>query len=99
MSEKLKISPGELRASARAADIVAKDLQKPLTKALGDIADAASALQHWSVGSRLKSTGEGWGVSLGTLRGRLSEHANGLRLVADGHDVNEQDVRSQFKGW
>lgn len=99
MAGKLNISPGELRASAHAASTVAKDLEKPLAKALGDIADAASALQHWSVGPWMKSTGEGWGTALGTLRGRLSEHANGLRLVADGHDVNEQDVRSQFKGW
>lgn len=99
MGDKLDVSPGELRASAHAADTISGDLEKPLSKALGDITDAAGSLRHWSVGSQLKSTGEGWGDALGALRGRIGEHADGLRLVADGHDSNEQEVLSRFKGW
>ncbi|MFD1832967.1 hypothetical protein ACFSJS_25460 [Streptomyces desertarenae] len=66
---------------------------------MGDIAAAGESLRHWSVGAQLKSTGEGWGDALGKLRGRLGEHADGLRMVADGHDVNEENVLSRLKGW
>ncbi|MGK5497232.1 hypothetical protein [Streptomyces sp. URMC 125] len=99
MGEKLNISPGELRASAHAADTITKDLGRPLSKALEDIAAAADSLRHWSVGPQLKATGEGWGSALGKLRGRVGEHADGLRMVAAGHDVNEENVLNRFKGW
>ncbi|MFF9068274.1 hypothetical protein ACF09E_23280 [Streptomyces sp. NPDC014891] len=95
----LNVSAGDLRASAGAADTLAADLQEPLRKAGTDLASAAAAFGPWTVGARMSQTGEGWGTALETLRGRLTEHAQGMRHLADGRDVMEQDVISCFQGW
>lgn len=95
----LNVSSGELRASAGAAEALATDLQDPLRRARADLASAASAFGAWTVGSQMAQTGEGWASALETLRGRLSDHAQGLRQLADGRDVLEQDVISCFRGW
>ncbi|WP_286253576.1 hypothetical protein [Streptomyces graminofaciens] len=95
----LNIDAGELRASAGAADALVTDLQPVLDKAINDLASAATAFKAWAVGPRMQGTGESWGSALGTLRDNLSEHGEGLRLLADGRDILEQDVIACFRGW
>ncbi|MFD7979042.1 hypothetical protein [Streptomyces sp. NPDC059071] len=95
----LNISAGELRASAGAADTLVTELREPLRKAVSDLESAAAAFTAWAVGPRMSGTGEGWGAALGGLRDNLSAHARGLRYLADGRDVMEQDVLACFRGW
>ncbi|MEV7870926.1 hypothetical protein AB0P17_33615 [Streptomyces sp. NPDC088124] len=95
----LNISAGELRASAGAADTLVTDLRPVLKKAVDDLTAASSSLRHWTAGPRMAETGEGWGGALGALRDNLTEHARGLRLLANGRDIMEQEVLSSFKGW
>ncbi|MGW2258446.1 hypothetical protein ACWEJP_17330 [Streptomyces sp. NPDC004749] len=95
----LNISAGELRASAAAADSLVTDLQPFLRKALADLTDASATFRDWTAGPRMAETSDGWGSALGTLRDDLSLHAVGMRLLADGRDIMEQDVISCFRGW
>ncbi|MFD8967647.1 hypothetical protein ACFV0C_22070 [Streptomyces sp. NPDC059568] len=95
----LNINASELRASAGAADNLATDLQPFLQRATGDLAAAASSFSKWTAGPRMEQTGEGWSSALGALRDHLSQHAQGLRLLADGRDILEQDVIDCFTGW
>ncbi|MGH3325668.1 MAG: hypothetical protein ACRDOV_14775 [Streptomyces sp.] len=99
MGDKLNISAHELNASGGAADTIAGDLADPLKQAVSDAEDAGSALRHWEVGTELTAVAERWGVALEKLCDRIRDHADGLRLVARGHAINEQDVSSKFKGW
>ncbi|GAA3374331.1 hypothetical protein GCM10020367_37810 [Streptomyces sannanensis] len=98
-SDDLNIAAGELRASAGAADTLVTDLQAPLRKAIDDMAAASGSFRAWTVGPRLGSTGTGWGSALSTLQGRLGEHARGLRMLANGDDITNQEVSDSFKGW
>ncbi|MFD4758101.1 hypothetical protein ACFWOJ_04135 [Streptomyces sp. NPDC058439] len=99
MAEDLNVSVTELYASAGAADALVTDLQGPLRKAIDDTAAAAAAFRAWDDKGRIEAVGTGWGDALTTLKDRLAEHANGLRLVADGHSIHEADVGDCFKGW
>ncbi|MFE4334734.1 hypothetical protein ACFRQM_36655 [Streptomyces sp. NPDC056831] len=99
MAEDLNASVTELYASAGAADALVTDLQGPLRKAIDDTAAAAAAFRAWDDKGRVEAVGTGWGDALTALKDRLAEHANGLRLVADGHSINDADVRDSFEGW
>ncbi|MER8073729.1 hypothetical protein ABTZ59_36490 [Streptomyces sp. NPDC094034] len=99
MAEDLNISAGELRASAGAAEGLVTDLQPSLRKAISDLTDASASFQSWTAGRRMEETSDGWGSALETLRDRLSEHAQGMRLLANGRDIMETDVRGSFTGW
>ncbi|MFE3828939.1 hypothetical protein [Streptomyces sp. NPDC059092] len=99
MAYDLNISAGELRASAGAADTLVTDLQPLLKKAVDDLATASASFGDWTVGPRMEETGEGWGSALGALRDDLSQHAQGLRMLANGRDIMEQEVLSSFRGW
>ncbi|MFD9793293.1 hypothetical protein ACFWXK_20355 [Streptomyces sp. NPDC059070] len=99
MADDLNIPASELRASAGAADTLVTDLGPVLQKAIDDTAAAAASLGAWPVRARLDATGTGWGDALGTLRDRLGQHAEGLRLLADRHSVNDLHVGDCFKGW
>lgn len=99
MSDGLNISVSELYASAGAASGLVSDLQGPLRTAIDDIAAAGSAFRAWDERGRIEAVSTGWGDALTTLKDHLSEHANGLRLLADGHSVTEADVRDCFVGW
>ncbi|WP_327258714.1 MULTISPECIES: hypothetical protein [unclassified Streptomyces] len=99
MAEDLNVSATELYASAGAADGLVTDLQGPLRKAIDDTAAAAAAFRAWDDKGRIEAVGTGWGDALITLKDRLAEHANGLRLVTDGHSIHDADVGDCFKGW
>ncbi|MFF9398719.1 hypothetical protein [Streptomyces sp. NPDC014744] len=99
MTEDLNVSATELYASAGAADALVENLQGPLRKAIDDTAAAAAAFRAWDDKGYLEAVGTGWGDALTTLKDRLAEHSNGLRLVADGHSINDADVGNCFKGW
>ncbi|MFF9510385.1 hypothetical protein ACF1BU_20995 [Streptomyces sp. NPDC014724] len=99
MKDDLNVSAAELYASAGAANNLVSDLQGPLRKAIDDTAAAASAFRAWDERGRIEAVSTGWGDALTTLKDRLAEHANGLRLVADGHSINDADVGDCFKGW
>ncbi|WP_030541994.1 hypothetical protein [Streptomyces albus] len=99
MAWDLNISRKELLASAGAADTLVEDLGPPLDKAVTDLADAAAAFRDWSVGPSLRETGEGWGEALGALREKLASHAEGMRLLVAGNDIQEQEVAACFRGW
>ncbi|MFE3738066.1 hypothetical protein [Streptomyces sp. NPDC059134] len=99
MADDLNISAGELRASAGAADNLVRDLRPLLEMAVNDLATASASFHGWTAGPRMGETGEGWGSALGTLRDNLSQHAQGLRMLANGHDIQEEDVRSRFLSW
>ncbi|GAA0610859.1 hypothetical protein [Streptomyces crystallinus] len=99
MADDLNISASELKASAGAADSLVTDLRPILKKAIDDTAAAAASLNAWPVKARLDATGTGWGDALTTLQGRLTEHAEGLRLLADHHSINDLDVGRCFTGW
>ncbi|MFC9424544.1 hypothetical protein [Streptomyces sp. NPDC056987] len=99
MTHDLDISAGELRASAGAADTLATDLRPLLKRAVDDLAAASTSLRDWTAGPRLEETGEGWGSALGALRDDLTQHARGLRLLANGHDITEREVLTSFRGW
>ncbi|MFJ2110992.1 hypothetical protein ACIOEX_03545 [Streptomyces sp. NPDC087850] len=99
MAADLNISAHDLRASAGAADDLVTALQPTLRTALDDLTAAAAAFRHWPAGPRMEQTGEGWGTALGTLRDNLSRHAHGMRMLANGRDVMEQDVLDSFRGW
>ncbi|MFB9554409.1 hypothetical protein [Streptomyces roseoviridis] len=75
------------------------DLREPLRKALRDLAAAATAFSAWTVGPRMAATGEGWGPALSGLGDDLAAHAEGLRHLAAGRDIMEQDVLACFRGW
>lgn len=99
MAWDLNVSAGELRASAGAGDSLVTDLQPSLQKAVDDLAAASASFQGWTAGPRMAETSDGWGAALATLRDNLSQHAQGMRLLADGHDIMEQDVLNSFTGW
>jgi hypothetical protein len=99
MTEDLNVSATELYASAGAADTLVTDLQGPLRKAIDDTAAAAVAFREWDEKGRIEAVGTGWGDALTTLKDRLAEHANGLRLLADGNSINDADIGDSFKGW
>ncbi|WP_405684283.1 hypothetical protein [Streptomyces sp. NBC_00057] len=96
MTGDLNLSAAELYASAGAADTLVTDLQGPLRKAIDD---TAAAFRAWDDKGRIEAVGTGWGDALTTLKDRLAEHANGLRLPADGRSINDADVGDCFKGW
>ncbi|GAA1201361.1 hypothetical protein GCM10009654_67180 [Streptomyces hebeiensis] len=95
----LKISASELRASAGAADDLVTDLGPSLKRAVDDLCAAAASFGGWSAGPRIEETGDGWGTAIGALRDNLTQHAQGLRLLANGRDVVESDVIACFRGW
>ncbi|MFJ7998521.1 hypothetical protein ACIQ7D_15450 [Streptomyces sp. NPDC096310] len=99
MTYDLNISAGDLRASAGAADTLVTDLQPLLKKAVDDLTTASDSLRHWTAGPRMAETAEGWGSALGALRDNLTQHGQGLRLLASGRDIMEQEVLSSFRGW
>uniref|UniRef100_A0AAU2VM22 WXG100 family type VII secretion target n=1 Tax=Streptomyces sp. NBC_00008 TaxID=2903610 RepID=A0AAU2VM22_9ACTN len=99
MDDNLNVSVTDLYASAGAATTLVSDLQSPLRKAIDDIAAAGSAFRAWDEKGRIEAVSTGWGDALATLKDHLAEHANGLRLLADGHSVTEADVRDCFSGW
>ncbi|MGW4688496.1 hypothetical protein ACWEPM_26875 [Streptomyces sp. NPDC004244] len=93
------VSQADLRASAGAVDVLVTDLRPVLTKALADLADAGASFAPWTAGPRMASTGKGWGDALHLLQQTLSDHAEGLRGLANGTDILEQDILSKFRGW
>ncbi|MFD6227908.1 hypothetical protein ACFWFZ_13650 [Streptomyces sp. NPDC060232] len=93
------ISQGELRASAGAVDTLVTDLRPILTKALADLTDAGTSFAPWSAGAKMTGASKGWGSALQTLQQTLADHAEGLRGLANGTDVMEQEILSKFRGW
>ncbi|MEV4972788.1 hypothetical protein [Streptomyces scopuliridis] len=99
MAGDLNISAGELRASAGAADSLVTDLRPSLGKAVDDLTAASASFRDWSAGPRMGEAADGWGTALGTLCDNLSQHAQGMRLLANGRDIMEQEVLDSFTGW
>ncbi|MFF8268892.1 hypothetical protein ACF059_16060 [Streptomyces sp. NPDC016562] len=93
------MSQADLRASAGAVDTLVADLQPVLKKALTDLADAGTSFAPWAAGPRMTGAGKGWGEALETLQQTFSDHAEGLRLLANGHAILEQELLSKFRGW
>lgn len=95
----LNVSQTDLRASAGAVDTLVTDLRPDLKKALTDLTEAGASFAAWTAGARMTGASQGWGNALGTLQDTFASHAEGLRLLADGHDALEHDVISKFRGW
>ncbi|MFJ5686555.1 hypothetical protein [Streptomyces sp. NPDC093099] len=66
---------------------------------MDDLTTASASFRDWSAGARMGGTADGWGTALGTLCDNLSRHAQGMRLLANGRDIMEQDVLDSFTGW
>lgn len=99
MSWDQNISQDELRASAGAVDTLVKDLQPVLAKALSDLTEAGTSFAPWTAGARMTGASDGWGTALRTLQQTFADHAEGLRGLANGTDVMEQEILSKFQGW
>ncbi|MER6201750.1 hypothetical protein ABT234_30825 [Streptomyces sp. NPDC001586] len=93
------VSQGDLRASAGAVDTLVTDLQPVLAKAVADLTDAGTSFAPWTAGARMTGASKGWGDALQTLKQTFADHAEGLRGLANGTDIMEQDVLSKFRGW
>ncbi|MGW0900744.1 hypothetical protein ACWD0G_27860 [Streptomyces goshikiensis] len=93
------VSQADLRASAGAVDILVTDLRPILAKALADLADAGASLAPWAAGPRMTGAGKGWGEALQILQQTFSDHAEGLRGLANGTDILNQEILSKFRGW
>ncbi|AXG79678.1 hypothetical protein [Streptomyces paludis] len=99
MASDLSISVKDLRASAGAADDLVTDLKPVLKKAVDELSTAAASLRGWDAAPRMGQTSDGWGRALGTVCDRLCAHASGMRILANGRDIMEEEVRSSFAGW
>ncbi|MFE1177020.1 hypothetical protein [Streptomyces sp. NPDC058773] len=97
MADTLRISPDELRASARAADHLADDNDSEISGALKQTRTAADALSAWSLGGRLTATAADWESGLKGLQSRIRASARDLRSTADSTDSTESHVAQSMR--
>ncbi|MBA2809413.1 hypothetical protein E0500_018915 [Streptomyces sp. KM273126] len=97
MSERTKVDPAELRASAGACDGMARTMKDPADKAVKEARTAGSSLTGWSIGPALTEIATSWKPALDGLRARVQAGGDNLRSSADGHEWNEERVSQDFE--
>lgn len=98
MSDKLKVNPAELRASAHAADTISKDMKQPNNAAVKESGAAADSMHGWSISGALQEIADSWKGDLNGLHDRAASGASNLRSSAAGHEWNESLISKNFEG-
>jgi uncharacterized protein YukE len=97
MSRNIRVDPGELRASAHAADDIAETMEGPSSKAVAETSAAAGSMNGWSVGPALQEIADSWKPALKGLHDRAAAGAANLRKSAEGHEWNDDLVSQDFE--
>ncbi|MER6089443.1 hypothetical protein [Streptomyces bluensis] len=92
MADNMQVKTDELRASARAADILADDNDTEISAALKGTRTAADSLSGWSLGAQLTATAADWESGLKGLQSRIRKSAQNLRTTANSTDSTESHV-------
>ncbi|MGY0461086.1 hypothetical protein ACW14Y_12615 [Kitasatospora sp. cg17-2] len=88
----VRVSTGELDASANLAGTLAQEFESPVRTALTATTAASGRLTGWSIAGGLQQLGADWAAPLAAVRQRIADTSTKLRANAAAHANTEQAV-------